>query len=624
MGKLLKRRWDNNDMVKKVAKESVDIVGERLDKLKEFFPEVFSEGKVDFEKLHDVLGNFSTPKEERYSFNWVGRQKAFRLFQEKAKGTLIFDKEESVEPEKTENVFIEGDNLEVLKLLQKGYQNKIKMIYIDPPYNTGKDFIYKDNFKDSIKNYLEQTGQVDSDGNKMSTNTETNGRFHSDWLTMMYPRLFLARNLLKKDGVVFISIDDHEVVNLRKICDEIFGEDNFIAQLVWENKEGGGSSDSKFFRVKHEYILCYAKSIDMAELQGEFKKEDSAYSYSDEFIEERGRYKLIKLNSFSIQYSKSLDYEIELPNGKKITPSENGKRGCWRWSKTKFEWGLENKFIEFKENTDGDLWVYTKQYFKVDHNGEPIIRSVPHRGVIAKYSSTQATKQMEKIFEKKMFDYSKPYDLIKFLLDISTNKDEIILDFFAGSGTTAHAVLDLNEKDKGNRKFICVQIPEETNEKSEAYKAGHKTISKISRERIRRVLKQLESKEGFKAFKLTNSNYKIWDESVDDSSKLKKQLQLFETPLVAGYKELDVIYEVLIKEGYSLNSQIEKINIKPNRIYSVTDIDSKFFITLDSKIDRKSIDELKLKKSDIFICLDSSLDDSQKKNISLKCDLRTI
>lgn len=522
--------------------------------------------------------------------------------------------------------------------MQKAYFNKIKMIYIDPPYNTGKDFVYKDNFKNNIQSYLEQTGQS-KDGIKLSTNAETNGRFHSDWISMIYPRLFVARNLLREDGVIFISINDREVHNLRKVMDEIFGEENFVAQLVWENKEGGGSSDSRFFRIKHEYILCYSKDVNQCEITGEGKEEDSSYSYQDEFVKERGKYKLIKLNSFSIQYSKPLDYEIQLPNGDKVSPSENGKRGCWRWSKKKYEWGLKNKFIEFKKNADGQLWVYTKQYYKVDNNNKPIIRQVPYRGVISKFSSTQATKQLEKLMGRKLFDYTKPYDFMKFLCNLGTRKDkeDIVLDFFAGSASTGHAVWDLNKDDEGNRKFICVQLPEQIDEKTEIFKAGFKTISEIAKERLRKAIKSIEKENkgklikknnidlGFKVFKLDKSNYKIWEKyEGQDAKELKKQLELFKTPLISGYKNDDVIYECIIKEGYSLNSKIEKTDVKSNKVFKVTDGDLFFYISLDQEIKDKTIDELKLKKENMFICLDEALNDSKKKNLSIQCNLKTI
>ncbi|MFA5174567.1 MAG: site-specific DNA-methyltransferase [Candidatus Pacearchaeota archaeon] len=611
----------------KVLKESSNIVGENIENLKRLFPEIVSEGKVDFDKLKLVLGEEVNGKDEKYFFNWSGKKECFKNIQTTSKGTLTPSEKESVNWDSAENLFIEGDNLEVLKLLQKTYFNKIKMIYIDPPYNTGKDFVYKDNFHNNINAYLEQTGQSNGDGVKLTTNPETNGRYHSDWISMIYPRLFIARNFLREDGVIFVSIDDHEVHNLRKIMDEIFGEENFVAQLVWENKEGGGSSDSKFFRLKHEYVLCYSKNIDVCTITGEGQEEDSSYSFEDEFVKERGRYKLIKLNSFSIQYSKSLDYEIKLPNGEKITPHENGKRGCWRWSQDKYAWGVKNKFIEFRENAEGKLWVYTKQYFKVDNNNNPITRQIPYRGVISKFSSTQATKQLEKLMGKKLFDYTKPYDFIEFLITLGSNgEDEIIMDFFAGSGSTGQAVLEINKKQSLNKKFVLIQLPEPTNDTSLARKEGYKTISDIAKERIRRVIKNLgDKKVGFKVFKLQKSNYKIWEKyEGKDEKELKKQLQLFKSPLIEGYKDISVIYECIIKEGYNLNSKIEKTTIKSNSVYKIIDGDLFFYLCLDSDIKDKTIDELKLKKEDMFICLDDSLNDSRKKNLSIQCNLKTI
>ncbi|MFH1376077.1 MAG: site-specific DNA-methyltransferase [Candidatus Woesearchaeota archaeon] len=333
--------------------------------------------------------------------------------------------------EKINGILINSENFQALNLLLNKYKEKIKCCYIDPPYNTGNDgFLYKDGFN------------------------------HSSWLSLMNDRLILTKELLNNNGVFFSSINDIELKNLNKIADSIFGNENFIVNLVWENKEGGGSSDSRFFRIKHEYVTSYSKNTNTLKLDGDIKEEDEAYNYNDRFVKERGKYKLIKLNSFSIRSSPSLQYEIELPNGEKITPHEGGKKGCWRWNEDQFKWGLKNEFIEFKKNAEGKLWVYTKQYFKVDHKGNEIIRSVPYRAVISKFSSTQATKQLEKLFGDKPFAYSKPTDYIKFLLNLSINQklNDNFLDFFAGSGTTGHAVLKLNKEDRGNRKFILVEM----------------------------------------------------------------------------------------------------------------------------------------------------------------------
>lgn len=374
-------------------------------------------------------------KKKKYGLVWEDKpedvvemcKEKLPVLKEVKSKVIITDKNKPV------NLLIEGDNYHALSVLNYTHKGKIDVIYIDPPYNTGKDKEWKYNDKYVDKN----------DGYK-----------HSKWLNMMEKRLTLAKNILAENGVIFISINDFEGSQLKVLMDSIFTEDNFIAKLVWENKEGGGSSDSEFFRIKHEYVLVYAKKKEKLFLDGEYSEEDSAYNHQDEYIKVRGKYKLIKLNSFSIQYSQSLDYEIKLPNGKTILPSENGKRGCWRWSKKKFLWGIEKDFIVFKDNQDGEMWVYTKQYFKVDENNEPINRKTPYRGVISKWSSTLATKQLEKIFNSKKFDYPKPYELIQFLIKLYTDKNALILDFFAGSGTTGHAVLELNNEDGGTRKFI--------------------------------------------------------------------------------------------------------------------------------------------------------------------------
>jgi adenine-specific DNA-methyltransferase len=403
------------------------------------------------------------------------------------------------------NILIEGDNFHALSVLAYTHQNKVDVIYIDPPYNTGKkDFVYNDHFVDIEDRFR-----------------------HSKWLSFMAKRLRLAKQVLSDNGVIYISINDYEVSQLKILCDFIFNEENFIAKLVWENKEGGGSSDSLFFRIKHEYVLVYAKNKNKLILEGEYKEEDESYGFQDKYIAERGRYKLIKLNSFSIQYSKSLDYEIEIPNGNKIFPSENGKRGCWRWSQKKFEWGIKNDFIEFKKNQDGNLWVYTKQYFKVDENNKPTVRKNPYRGVISKWSSTLATKQLEKIFNSKKFNYPKPYELLSFLLGLFPKKDSSVLDFFAGSGTTGHAVLDLNKKDGGKRKFILCTNNE------------NKICEDITYERIKRVSLGYENPKGEKVAGL-GGNLKYLK---TDFVPLEKSADSLKQKIVEGSTEIICLKE---------------------------------------------------------------------------------
>ena len=620
----------------KVSKESEDLVASNVDQIKRLFPEVVSEGKIDFERLKAVLGQELDNKEESYSFNWAGRREAFKNIQSTAKGTLVPDENASIRFKETKNLFIEGDNLEVLKLLQKSYFNRIKMIYLDPPYNTGHDFVYKDNFRSGIKAYLEQTGQLGEEG-LLTTNPETSGRFHSAWISMMYPRLFLARNIMADDGIIFVSVDDNEVHNLRRIMDEVFGEENFVAQIVWENREGGGGSDSKYFKIKHEYIMTYAKDLSQLVINGiEVESEDS-FSFEDKHVKERGRHELIKLNSASIQYSKSLDYPIKAPDGTDILPSYGNKRACWRWSKEKVEWGIKNDFVVIKKDRAGKWAVYTKMYFKVDNEDKPIKRAKRPIGVISKYSSTQANKHMYELFDGKVFDYSKPYELIQYLITLLPETDFIVMDFFAGSGTTAESVLQQNVLDYGKRQFILVQLPEPTAEESDARKRGYKTIADIAKDRINKVITKLKKEEksklgikdkldlGFKVFKLETSNYKIWENyDGQDVRELTKQLDLFKSPLVNGTKDINLIYECAIKEGLNLNSNIALMDIKGNKIYRVSDDVQSFYICLDDDIKKESMDKLDLKKDDLFICLDNALNDSKKTNISLQCKLKTI
>lgn len=627
--------------IQKVNLTSSNLSEEKLQELRQILPEVFAENKIDWDRLKTVLGGEIDPQVERFSFSWAGKSNAIKSVIMPSEATLRPNEKKSADFDKSENIFVEGDNLEVLKLLQKAYFEKIKVIYIDPPYNTGSDFIYSDNFASPLGSYLEQTGQKDSEGNKLQTNKETNGRFHSDWLSMMYPRLKLARNLLKDDGIIFVSIDDNEVHHLRMLLNETFGEENFVAQVIWENKEGGGGSDSKNFKIKHEYVLCFAKNSEKLQVLGAEVEDDSDYTGQDEFVKERGKFKLIKLNSFSIQYSASLDYPIKAPDGTDVFPSEDGKRGCWRWSKKKYEWGLQNDFIVIKKNGNDKWIIYTKQYFKVDNECNPITRSLPPLAVIQEYSSTMATKQMEAIFgKKKIFDYSKPYPLIKKLLSFVSKKgsDDIVLDFFAGSATTGHAVLSLNQDDGGHRKFILVQLPELIDVKSEAYKAGYKTITEVGIDRLKRVIKGYGDnpaiKDGFKVFELGTSNYPENnfefdpDKSQDENKKAFQQYldKAKQGSLFEDINVVDVVYENIVKEGLSLNSKVDSKKFGKNTIHTVVDGERSLLVCLDKKVESETVKEFAGRdyKGRVFICIDNALDDSAKANLSLNLELKTI
>ncbi|GAA5819140.1 MAG: Pseudogene of site-specific DNA-methyltransferase [Methanobrevibacter sp. CfCl-M3] len=392
----------------KLNGESKDILEENITKLKELFPEIVTDGKIDFEALKIMLGGNVEESNERYGFNWYGKSKTIKIAQEESTGTLRPCKEESKNYDTTENLYIEGDNLEVLKILQNSYQNKIKMIYIDPPYNTGNDFIYKDNYKDNLNNYLEKTSQVDEKG-KLKTNSEESGRYHTNWLNMMYPRLMLARNLLTDDGVIFISIDDNEVENLKKICNEIFGENNFISQIVWQST--GGSNTGTNIVTVTEYILVYSKTKSLVPIKLSMKKGN--WKYSDEYEDNRGKYERQKLDGTftASHFSQSLVYPIKLPNDETIYPGGlNIPSGMWnwRWSQDKVNWGLENGFIEFVEK-EGKYIVYFKNYEFVDNNNKKRIGSVPPKNIILTDIATTASgsNEIKELFDNPVFEFPK-------------------------------------------------------------------------------------------------------------------------------------------------------------------------------------------------------------------------
>jgi len=618
--------------------------------LKQIYPEVFEDDKINFEKLKSLLsGEIIEKEDDRFYFNWAGKSNLYKLIQSPAYGTLKPDKEKSVDFDNTENIVIVGENLETLKLLLKPYFGKVKMIYIDPPYNTGKDFIYRDNFKEPLKDYLEKTGQIDGKGNKLTTNTEASGRYHSDWLNFMYPRLFLARNLLRDDGVIFISIDDNEVHHLRMIMDEIFGEENFVAKIIWHSK-GGAGTDPKTLSIETEYILIYAKNKINVKLN-RYTYDTSDYNLKDEHFEERGFYKLNKLDRKSLGYIPSLDFPIEIngliaiPGG---TKEENKKKiWRWRWSKNKVKWGIKNNFIVVKKDKNGMINAYYKIYEKVDNDGRPIERSRPYDNIIPEgITTSDGTAEIEDIFGLRIMDYPKPTELMSYVEKICLNNNDLILDFFAGSGTTGHAVWDLNKEDGGNRKFILVQLDEEV--QNEEIKKEFPTVADICIERLKRVSKkyrqennqQLFNKNhdlGFKVFRLARSNFNLKDEfevqKGEDVEELKKKylewLGMFvDQPLVSGWEKIDVIYEVMLKEGLSLNSKIEKVKIKENDFYYVKDTeqDLDFYINLENQISTETIEEIRTSKykGKMFVFLDNALTDSDKINLSAFVRLKVI
>ena len=570
--------------MEKMDGKSLDLVKTNIEALKQLFPEVVTEGKIDFEKLKILLGENIEKRNERYEFTWHGKTQAMKLAQTPSTGTLRPDKESSKNWDTTQNLYIEGDNLEVLKLLQKSYFGKIKMIYIDPPYNTGKDFVYKDDFRDNIKNYKEMTKQT------TKANTETNGRYHTDWLNMMYPRLKLARNLLKDDGIIFISIDDNEHSNLKKICDEIFGETNFIGTITWEKRtKAQNTEDAKdMFQSKTEYILLYKKNQNKIRFNLEVK-------YSKDYPEkdEKGSFRYYKIEQMSSLGMRGRDTMIYPILG--VLPDENKQWKLGRDTIDKYQKRGDLLLLEGrpcikirpKDEDAKGYFPFWSHFFDKDSYGT------------AESGKTELSNLLET--QKHGFETVKPLALIKKLLFHQKNsEDEIILDFFSGSSTTAHAVMQLNAEDGGNRKFIMVQFPELIDENSDAYKAGFKTICEIGKERIRRAGEKIVHETGktdldigFKVFKLDSSNVKPWDPDFENFEKdLVEQLNNIKEDRT---KE-DLLYEILLKIGLPLTTPMEEIHVNGKTIYNVGF--GSVLLCLENEIDLDIVHEMMKHKSE--------------------------
>ncbi|WP_075980769.1 site-specific DNA-methyltransferase [Bacillus massilinigeriensis] len=596
--------------MEKLDGKSLDLTKENINALKQLFPEVVTEGKIDFEKLKFVLGEEIETNKERYEFTWHGKAQSLKLAQTPSTGTLRPDKESSKNWDTTENLYIEGDNLEVLKLLQKSYFGKVKMIYIDPPYNTGHDFVYKDDFRDNVKNYKQITNQT------TKSNSETNGRYHTDWLNMMYPRLKLARNLLREDGVIFISIDNNEIHNLRKACDEIFGQENFVEEIIWKNKYGSGAKTKAFIEV-HEYILCYSKTP-INNITSELGETERAkYVKKDEKYELRGGYRTQPLMTKSLGDRPNLVYPVYY-NGVEIWPEKQ-----WVWSKERMEAAIKDNLVEFKQKNDGTYTIESKAYLKDVHGnmrrGKPL-------SLLNGPFNQDGTSEIRELFNgHSPFDFVKPSKLIRDLLSNEINdkvdKEFIVVDFFSGSSTTAHAVMKLNAEDNGKRKFIMIQLPELTDEKSEAYKAGYKNICEIGKERIRRagdkVVADTEKTDldiGFKVFKLDSSNVKLWD---PDNENLEQNLFDLQDNIKKDRSKEDLLFEILLKIGVPLTTPIEEVNVNGKVIYNVGF--GSVLLCLEDEIELDTVRVLiKLKPEDFDVKVifkeTGFLDDSVKTN----------
>ena len=666
----------------KLPLTSADITAELLEKLRAIAPQVFTEGGVDFDKLKTTLGENIMPKEERYGLNWAGKSAAFRHVQTPSVGTLLPQPEQSVNFDSSENLIIEGDNLEVLKLLQKSYHNQIKMIYIDPPYNTGNEFIYPDNFHEGLDDYLKYTGQLNAEGQAQSSNRDTNGRFHSNWLNMMYPRLFLARNLLRDDGVIFVSIDDNEVHNLRMLMNEVFGEENFIGNIAWESKTKSQNTKTSYNKLqpKIEYVWLYTKNnCRRFTLKTIGKKE---YPETDE----KGHFRFHRIEQMSAEGVRGRESMIFPIFG--VSPPISKQ----------WQIGLET-VTEFEQR--GDLLLLNNQpTLKMRPEDERSEVTEPFWGFLPKEIGTaeSAKKELSDVMEdtKHGFETVKPLEFIKKFIFHATHEDSIVLDFFAGSGTTAHAVLDLNQQDGGNRKFILVQLPEPltsplsvpagtpsttpslraTPSKEGEYQGGWgeseaigsagaspaslppmHTIADITRERVRRVIKKLTdtaensnsttdkhaysllpppagegwgggdgSHLGFKAFKLASSNFKIWnaDTTSTEAEAIAKQLRLYADNVTHERTQQDILYELLLKAGLPLSASVKQVEVAGKPVYAIAD--GALLLCLENDINQTVLRGMMALKPQQMICLDRAFggNDPLKTNTVLEANSHKI
>lgn len=567
--------------------QSADLIRDNIDTLKRLMPEVVTEGKVDFDVLRQLLGDAEVLEEgeEKFGLNWHGKKRARQVALMPSVGTLRPCPKESVDWDTTQNLFIEGDNLEVLKLLQKSYANQVKMIYIDPPYNTGNEFIYPDRFEEGLETYLRYTGQKDENGQWTTSEQDRAGKKHTNWLNMMYPRLKLAKNLLRDDGVIFISIDEGEVANLRKVCNEIFGEENFVGNIAWKKTSGDNKTA---FAFTHDNVLIFQKKENAfpriplnSEQLKQYKNPDN--DPRGDWAESDYRCKWTKLERPNLYYS------IKNPNtGELIYPDT--------YSASPRVWGAEQA-THIQNEKDGLVWWGAngkskepkKKRFLNEHKGANT-RSV----WLDAGSNDEGGKELKELLGGDFFDNPKPIRLLEKIIAIPTKNKDIVLDFFAGSGTTANACMCLNAKGLGNRNFIVVQLPEATKEKSEAFKAGYKTIADIGKERIRRAAAKLKQEHpdyqgdlGFKVFKLDSSNIKPWNPNPDD---LEHALFHHKENILPGRSEEDVLYELLLKRGIDLASPIEKRTIAGKTVNSIGR--GALFACLTESITANDVEEL--------------------------------
>jgi adenine-specific DNA-methyltransferase len=605
---------------------------DKQQELLRLFPEIRTDGGlIDFDRLKLALGEMVDVGRERYGMNWPGKADCFKIIQSPSMGTLLPAPQESVDFDTTENLIIEGDNLEVLKLMQKAYLGKVKMIYIDPPYNTGSDFIYPDNYAESLQTYLEYTGQVDAEGRKFGTNSDTEGRFHSRWLNMMYPRLYLARNLLSENGSVFISIDEKELQNLRSICNDIFGEDCFVAVLTVLCNPKGRSQD-KYFATNHDYVVVYSKNPLPKGFFAIAKEEEQIEAeYTEE--DDGGKYRLLELRNTHREFGRhnrrnlyypffvNIEGDVSLEaadNLEQVLPIwEDGFEGCWTWERPKAERDLA---LLTAQQVKGRWKIYRKSYAS---GADRMLKTIL---LDKSYYTERGQKEFNQLFgtKAKLFQSPKSPYLLSQLIQTATSNSDLIFDFFAGSGTIAHAVMAQNAIDKGKRRFVIVQLPEPLDIKNSDQKEAAeycdklgkpRNIAELTKERVRRVIKKLNEEEvgqlplngkqdrGFRVFKLGESNFKSWDAQIpQDAQTLVKQLELHIEHIRPGRMDEDILYEVLLKSAFPLTTPVAKIELEGKSVYSVAD--GGMLICLEKELTLELIRAMAEMKPQRVVCLD--------------------
>lgn len=644
----------SSETIKDLMPQTPDLIGERIAKLKELFPDFFtSEGQLDEHELRKLVAPNSVNETERYEFRWFGKSRAKRDAFTPSKATLVFDEARSVNPLAAENLIIEGENLEVLKLLLCAYREGIKCIYIDPPYNTGKDFVYNDNYTEGRRPYWEQTG-VTENGVRIDTNVETDGRFHSNWMNMLYSRLLVARQLLQPDGVIFVSIDDNEVHNLRTLMNIVFGEENFLTEIVVLTNPKGRVLGSHFAR-SHEYLLVYSKNQLVEELSIAKTDKETAKDYPES--DELGNFRALELRNTHRQFGKfnrenlwfpiyvdpesgevSLEKETNLVE---VFPLwEDGFEGCWTWSASKVS---AESFLLVGRKINGSWKIFRKSYSH-DSEGNVARKKLKTMWIDKSFHTEKGQSAFDALLPGRLFQSPKPPALIKVIAELGTNTDDIVLDFFGGSGTTGQAVMELNEEDGGNRKFILVQLPELTDEKSEAYKAGFKKLSDITIERNKRVVERLIASKkkahpnlfenadntdalkglGFKVLRLEKSYFPRTDWSPDPTRTeaenviaLKQYIAEKESQLNLSFDRDKLLTEILLKgEGFKLNYRITPYpTVTSNQLLHVTDGDKEALVCLDPTLALETVEHFKTHAELKFICLERALDTTKKWNL---------